>query len=62
MESSGDNFAWLSQEREDELKILYGKSWQKILALETELQVKYDHNIDFYQPKYWPHFPLRVKF
>ena len=53
---------FMNQERENELKFLYGNQWQKILSMETDLQITHDHNIDLYQPKYWPNFPLRIKF
>jgi hypothetical protein len=26
------------------------------------LQVSFDKSFDLYQPKFWPSFPLRVKF
>ena len=48
--------------REEELKILYGEKACEIHLAETILQMKHDKHFDFYQPKYWPSFPLRVKF
>lgn len=50
------------QEREPEIRSLYGKHSDRILQMEAELQINYDHNIDLYEPKYWPSFPLKVKF
>ena len=48
--------------REEELKILYGTRANVIHLAETKLQMKYDRNLDTYQPKYWPSFPLKIKF
>ena len=54
---------WMGQDRQAELRKLYGENeWQKILWLETELQLKHDRSIDQFQPKHWPSFPLRIKF
>ena len=60
--SQNFTFDWMGQDRQSEIQLLYGNEWQKILWLETELQLKHDRNIDQYQPKYWPNFPLRIKF
>lgn len=50
-------------EREEELVTLYGKdNAQEIHLLETKLQMKFDKNLDLYQPVYWPSFPLRIEF
>jgi hypothetical protein len=48
--------------REDELKILYGKQAKTIHLAETRIQMKFDKYYDRYQPKYWPSFPLKIKF
>ncbi|RNA02173.1 gem-associated 8 isoform X1 [Brachionus plicatilis] len=50
------------QEREEELKLMYGEKAKEIQYLETNLQMIYDKNYDLYQPKFWPSFPLRIKF
>lgn len=49
-------------DREEELKIMYGDKAKEIHYLETNLQMIHDKNYDLYQPKFWPSFPLRVKF
>ena len=48
--------------REEELKLLYGTRANFIHLTETRLQMKYDRNLDLYQPKFWPSFPLKLKF
>ncbi len=48
--------------REEELKILYGAQASLIHFRETKIQMKFDKNLDRYQPKYWPSFPLKIKF
>ena len=48
--------------REEELAILYGEGAATIHLLETKLQMKFDKNLDLYQPVYWPSFPLRIEF
>ena len=53
---------FMNEERESELKLLYGDQWKTILSLETELEIKHDRFIDLYEPKYWPNFPLKIKF
>jgi gem associated protein 8 len=48
--------------REEELKDLYGDRASIIHLAETSLQMKFDKNLDTYQPSFWPSFPLRIKF
>jgi hypothetical protein len=48
--------------REQELAELFGQRAEEIHLLETSLQVSFDKSFDLYQPKFWPSFPLRVKF
>jgi hypothetical protein len=48
--------------RTEELKVLYGEKANEIHLAETRLQMNFDKNVDHYQPKYWPNFPLRLKF
>lgn len=48
--------------REEDLKVLYGQRANVIHLSETRLKMKYDRNLDTYQPKYWPSFPLKLKF
>lgn len=49
-------------QREEELKTLYGPHVNKIHLSETNIQMKHDKNFDLYKPKYWPSFPLKIKF
>ena len=48
--------------REEELKYLYGDRANIIHLAETSLQMKFDKNLDVYEPSYWPSFPLKIKF
>ena len=48
--------------REEELKLLYGDRANAIHLAETTLQMKFDKNLDLYEPSYWPSFPLKIKF
>ena len=48
--------------REEELEILYGTKASIIHFRETKIQMKFDKNLDKYEPKYWPSFPLKIKF
>ena len=43
-----------------ELGALYGSEASKIHLLETNLQMKFDKNLDRYQPIYWPSLPLKL--
>ena len=56
-------FKQAGQERQQDLLRLYGQqAAHRIHLMETELQMKFDKNYDVYQPKYWPSFPLKLKF
>jgi len=52
----------VGQRREEELLALYGKKAKSIHLIETRIQMKYNHNLDLFQPNYWPSFPLKLKF
>jgi gem associated protein 8 len=56
----GAPFQRSSKRREDELVTLYGEQSKVIHLIETNLQMKYDKNLDKYEPKYWPSLPLRL--
>lgn len=47
------------ERRQAEMKILYGDSATKILAMETAVQLSFDKFYDSKQPKYWPVIPLK---
>ena len=48
--------------REEDLKLIYGDGAAAIHLAETKIQMSHDLNLDFYQPVYWPSFPLKIKF
>uniref|UniRef100_A0A8C5KBU7 Gem nuclear organelle associated protein 8 n=1 Tax=Jaculus jaculus TaxID=51337 RepID=A0A8C5KBU7_JACJA len=47
------------ERRQAEMKILYGNSATKILAMEAAVQLSFDKFCDSKQPKYWPVIPLK---
>ena len=56
-------FKQAGKERQQDLARLYGEQAAlRIHLMETELQMKFDKSFDLYEPKYWPSFPLKLKF
>ncbi|XP_068632787.1 gem-associated protein 8-like [Battus philenor] len=51
-----------SEERQQNLKQLYGSNWQKIAALEMALQSQFMHDTDRDKPMYWPNIPFNFNF
>ena len=49
-------------EQDDERKFYGDEHASRIHLMETKMQMKFDHNLDLYQPVYWPSFPLKLKF
>ncbi|KAJ8929022.1 hypothetical protein NQ314_018333 [Rhamnusium bicolor] len=48
--------------RIEEMKKIYGDMAQKIMGMETALQLNYERHIDQSKPPYWPSIPLRLTF
>lgn len=48
--------------RSEEMKRIYGDKAQKIMGMETVLQLNYEKHLDQLKPSYWPTIPLRLKF
>lgn len=48
--------------RLEEMKKIYGDKAQKIMGMETALQLSYEKCLDQSKASYWPSIPLRLKF
>lgn len=48
------------KQRESEMKLLYGKSYRKIMGMETVVQMQYDVLIDKEKINYWPVLPIKL--
>ena len=47
-------------ERERVMRQLYAHRARHIHLAETQMQMKFDKNLDAHRPAYWPSFPLRL--
>ncbi|XP_018573005.1 gem-associated protein 8-like [Anoplophora glabripennis] len=48
--------------RLEEMKAIYGDKAQKIMGMETALQLNYEKHFKQLNPSHWPSIPLRLKF
>ncbi|KAJ8922558.1 hypothetical protein NQ315_007588 [Exocentrus adspersus] len=48
--------------RLEEMKKIYGDKAQKIMGMETALQLNYEKQIEVLKPSHWPSMPLRLEF
>lgn len=46
--------------REKEMIELYDKENEKIAAMETSLDIRFEQYFDKYKPQLWPSIPLRL--
>lgn len=51
-----------AENSQEKLKKLYGHSWERISALETNLKTQFISIFDQEKPMYWPNIPLNFNF
>ncbi|CAH1987805.1 unnamed protein product [Acanthoscelides obtectus] len=51
-----------SKQRADDMKKLYGDKSQKIMGMETAMQLDFERCKEQGKPSYWPNLPLKLRF